>query len=331
MNLPGVFTLRWMEEARAIDAYIERHGVRTVTLIGAGYINLELADGLTKRRLEVTLIERNPTVLKTVDGEFGRMVETHLEAHGVRVLPSQRAATIQRMQDRLTVCLESGKELSSDLVILATGARPETALARSAGVQLGEGEAIRVNQRMETNIDDVYAAGDCAETFHRMVGRSTYLPLGSTSHKQGRIAGENAIGGSREFLGTLGTQVVKIFDLVAARTGLKDDDAGGFGFHPLTLAGEYWDHKVYYPGAKKLWLRLTGDSRTGRLLGLQMLGEPETLVAKRIDTAAAALFANTSVEGLNDLDLSYSPPVNSPWDPLQVCAQAWQKLASSQG
>jgi NADPH-dependent 2,4-dienoyl-CoA reductase/sulfur reductase-like enzyme len=265
MNLPGVFTLRWMEEARGIDAYIERHGVRTVTLIGAGYINLELADGLTKRRLEVTLIERNPTVLKTVDGEFGRMVETHLEAHGVRVLPSQRAATIQRMQDRLTVCLESGKELSSDLVIVATGARPETALARSAGVQLGEGEAIRVNQRMETNIDDVYAAGDCAETFHRIVGRSTYLPLGSTSHKQGRIAGENAIGGSREFLGTLGTQVVKIFDLVAARTGLKDDDAAGFGFQPLTLAGEYWDHKVYYPGAKKIWLRLTGDSRTGRL------------------------------------------------------------------
>jgi len=322
---PGVFFLRWMDEARTIDAYIEKHRVKSVLLIGAGYINLELADGLTRRRLDVTLIERNSTVLKTVDVELGRLVQRQLEDHGVTVFPGQRAKSISREGNRLTVTLENGKTISSELVVVATGARPQTALVESAGIALGEGHAIRINQRMETNIDDVYAAGDCAETFHRIIGRSSYLPLGSTSHKQGRIAGENAIGGTREFLGTVGTQVVKIFDLIAARTGLKDDDGRLFGFDPVTFEGEYWDHKVYYPGAKKLVIRLTGDRRTGRLLGVQMVGEPETLVAKRIDTAAAALFAHSSVDELNDLDLSYSPPLNSPWDPLQASAQAWQK------
>lgn len=325
LDSPGVFLLRWMDEARAIDAYIEKHRIKSVLLIGAGYINLELADGLTRRRLDVTLIERNSTVLKTVDVELGRLVQRQLEDHGVTVFPGQRAKNINRDGNRLTVTLENGKDISTQMVVVATGARPQTDLAEGAGIALGEGHAIRINRLMETNIDDIYAAGDCAETFHRIVGRSSYLPLGSTSHKQGRIAGENAIGGTREFLGTVGTQVVKIFDLIAARTGLKDEDGRLFGFDPVTVQGEYWDHKVYYPGAKKLFIRLTGDRKTGRLLGVQMVGEPETLVAKRIDTAAAALFAHSSVDELNDLDLSYSPPLNSPWDPLQSSAQDWQK------
>jgi NADPH-dependent 2,4-dienoyl-CoA reductase/sulfur reductase-like enzyme len=326
LNLAGVFFLRWMDEARSVDAYIEKYRVKSALLIGAGYINLELADGLTKRKLDVTLIERNPTVLKTVDVELGLLLQNQLEAHGVTVMPGQRAKSINKEGNRLLVDLENGKTISTELVVVATGARPETGLATSAGIGLGEGHAIRVNRRMETNIDAIYAAGDCAETFHRMIGRSSYLPLGSTSHKQGRVAGENAVGGAREFLGTVGTQVVKIFDLIAARAGLKDEDGRGFGFDPVTVAGEYWDHKVYYPGAKKLIIRLTGDRTTGRLLGVQMVGQPETLVAKRIDTIAAALFSHSSVDQLNDLDLSYSPPLNSPWDPLQSSAQAWQKL-----
>lgn len=294
-------------------------------VIGTGYINLELADGLTRRRLKVTMVERNPSVLKTVDPPFGRAVERHLEAHGVTVLAGQRAQAIERRGGDLVVSLDNGKELSAELVIVATGARPQTALAEACGVDLGEGGAIRVNPRMETNLAHVYAAGDCAETRHRLLGRPTYLPLGSTAHKQGRVAGENAAGGSREFLGTLGTQVVKAFNLIAARTGFKDDDARRFGFDPFTVAAEHWDHKVYYPGAKKIAVRLTGDRRTGQLLGVQLLGEPETLVAKRIDAAAAALFARLGVDELSDLDLSYSPPLDSPWDPLQATAQQWLK------
>jgi NADPH-dependent 2,4-dienoyl-CoA reductase/sulfur reductase-like enzyme len=160
LNQPGIFTLRWIDEARAINRYIEEHRVRSVVLVGAGYINLELADALTKRRLQVTLVERNPAVLKTVDIELGRMVEEQLAAQELNVLPRQQVDTITRHSDRLAVALASGKELSAELVIVATGARPETSLARSCGIELGEGDAIKINQRMETNVEDIYAAGD---------------------------------------------------------------------------------------------------------------------------------------------------------------------------
>ncbi len=202
---------------------------------------------------------------------------------------------------------------------------PETALARSAGIETGVKGAIRVNRRMETSIPDIYAAGDCAETFHRLLGKNTYLPLGTTAHKQGRIAGENAVGGNREYAGTLGTQSVKIFNLVAARTGLKDDEARKEGFFPLSADIETWDHKIYYPHAEKMNIRITGDQKTGKLLGTQIIGAYGTEVSKRIDTVAAAIHQGMTVESLNDLDLSYTPPLSSPWDPVQMAAQAWSE------
>jgi NADPH-dependent 2,4-dienoyl-CoA reductase/sulfur reductase-like enzyme len=178
---------------------------------------------------------------------------------------------------------------------------------------------------METSLPDIYAAGDCVETWHRVLNRATYLPLGSTAHKQGRIAGENAVGEAREFAGTLGTQVVKVFDLVIARTGLRDHEAAQAGFDPFTVESTPWDHKVYYPEAHEVRIRVTGDHKTGRLLGAQMLGHVHSEVAKRIDIFATALFHNMRVEELNDLDLSYTPPLSSPWDPVQMSAQIWMK------
>ena len=326
----GVFTLRWIDEALAINSYIESHRAKNVILIGAGYINLELTEGLSRRRLEVTLIERNPTVLKTVDADLGTVVEAYLRQHGVIVRPKRQAKQISRVDEgRLEVLLDNDERLTADLVVVAVGARAQTALAHDCGVALGETGAIHVNARMETNLPGIYAAGDCAETLHRMTGRPTYLPLGSTSHKQGRVAGENATGGRSEFRGTVGTQVLRVFDLVAARTGLNDSDARRFGFDPWTLGIESWDHKIYYPGAKRIHIRLTGDRSTGRLLGVQMVGPLETQVAKRIDTVAAALYAHLNVRDLNDLDLSYSPPLYSPWDPLQVASQEWLREVST--
>ena len=174
-------------------------------------------------------------------------------------------------------------------------------------------------------------AGDCAETWHNLLNSYTYLPLGTTAHKQGRIAGENAVGGNREFAGSLGTQAVKIFDLVAARTGLRDIEAQEAGFTPFTDQFETWDHKVYYPGAEKMIIRITGDQTTGRLLGAQILGHRKSEISKRIDIFAAALFSNMMVEQLNDLDLSYTPPLSSPWDPVQMAAQAWSRKVLSAG
>jgi NADPH-dependent 2,4-dienoyl-CoA reductase/sulfur reductase-like enzyme len=208
------------------------------------------------------------------------------------------------------------------MVLVVVGVRPNTALAAAAGAELGVGGAISVDRGMRTNLEGVYAAGDCVVTHHRLTGL-TYLPLGTTAHKQGRVAGENALGGSREFAGSLGTQVVKIFDSAAARTGLRDHEAVAAGFDPLTVEFVADDHKAYYPGSHRITMRYTGDRKTGRLLGVQLFGHRHAEIAKRIDIAATAIFNEMTVEAMSELDLSYTPPFGSPWDAVQMGAQAW--------
>jgi len=170
-------------------------------------------------------------------------------------------------------------------------------------------------------IPDVYAAGDCVETWHRILNQFVYLPLGTIAHKQGRIAGENAIGGKKEFAGTLGTQSVKIFNKVVTRTGLSEKEAKTAGFKPMSADLETWDHKVYYPPAEKLLIRVTADQVSKKLLGAQIIGSYKTEVSKRIDIFAAAIFHNITVNEFSDYDLSYTPPLSSPWDPVQMAAQ----------
>ncbi|MET9871360.1 FAD-dependent oxidoreductase, partial [Streptomyces sp. NPDC006386] len=212
----------------------------------------------------------------------------------------------------------------TDLVLVVVGVRPDTSLAAAAGTQLGVKGAIDVDEYMRTSLPDVYAAGDCVVTHHRLLGK-TWLPLGTTAHKQGRIAGENALGGHRRFAGSLGTQVVKVFDVVAARTGLREHEAlaAGRGWAPATTASRPDDHKAYYPGATPISIRVTGDTDGGLLLGAQLVGRLGAEVAKRVDTYATALFHGMPVDGISELDLSYTPPLGSPWDAVQMAAQAW--------
>ena len=211
---------------------------------------------------------------------------------------------------------------AADMVLVVVGVRPETTLAAEAGATLGVKGAIAVDPGMRTGLPDVFAAGDCVITHHRLLGE-TYLPLGTTAHKQGRVAGENALGGNREFAGSLGTQVVKIFDQAAARTGLRDHEAAPAGFDPVTVASEADDHKAYYPGSHRITMRVTGDRATGRLLGMQLFGHKNAEIAKRIDIAATAIFHGMTVDAVSDLDLSYTPPLGSPWEAVQMGAQAW--------
>ena len=264
--------------------------------------------------------------LTTFDPALGGIVRTELERYGVQVFNGFAVERIESNGNGLSVRSVAGNTIAADMVLVAVGSRPETGPARSAGIETGVKGAICVNRRMETRIPDIYAAGDCAETYHRLLGKNTYLPLGTTAHKQGRVAGENAAGGEREYAGTLGTQSVKIFDLVAARTGLKDDEALKEGFSPLSADMETWDHKVYYPHAEKMRIRITGDQKTGKLLGAQIIGAYGTEVSKRIDTVAAAIHNGMTMESLSDLDLSYTPPLSSPWDPVQMAAQAWSHV-----
>lgn len=323
LELAGVFLLRSMQDSFAVHHYVSAYSPRSAVIIGGGYIGLEMADALTLRSMQVTVVEHAESVLKTVDTSLGRRVSEELQRHGVRVINGVAVEQITRDELHLYVMGTGDFHTTTDLVLVAVGVEPLTTVAKTAGVLLGERGAIHVNRRMETNVPDIYAAGDCGETWHRLLNRTTYLPLGTTAHKQGRIAGENAVGGTREYTGTLGTQVVKVFDLVVARTGLRDDEAVRASFEPLTVESTHFDHKVYYPGAHPLHIRVTGDRRTGQLLGAQMVGHVQGEVAKRIDIFATALFHNMSIEDLNALDLSYTPPLSSPWDPVQMSAQAW--------
>jgi NADPH-dependent 2,4-dienoyl-CoA reductase/sulfur reductase-like enzyme len=329
IDLPGVFLLRWMQDAFTVHEYLDTHAPRSAVIVGGGYIGMEMADAFVRRGLSVTVVERGSSVLKTVDESFGKRVEAHLRQHGVQVATGVSVERIAQDGSRLRVTGPRGFQAIADLVLVAVSVRPQTALAEATGIATGKRQAVRVTRAMETNVPDIYAAGDCVETWHRLLERPTYLPLGSTAHKQGRVAGENAVGGMREFAGTLGTQVVKVFDLAVARTGLRDDEAAQAGFVPFTSETTTWDHKVYYPGAHEVGIRLIGDRQTGRLLGAQMIGHVNAEVAKRIDIFATALFHQMRVEDLNDLDLSYTPPLSSPWDPVQQSAQEWMRHRST--
>jgi NADPH-dependent 2,4-dienoyl-CoA reductase/sulfur reductase-like enzyme len=326
----GVHVVHSMGDTFAVMDSLTAADARTAVIIGAGYLGLEMADALTRRGLQVTQVEQLPEVLPTVDPELGRHIAAELGAHGVDVVTGTAVYRLTRNQPPRSpaLCVEGASSdgavfrRDADVVLIFAGVRPDVGLAAAAGVTLGRRGAIDVDRAMRTNLPDVFAAGDCVVTHHRLLG-TAYIPLGTTAHKQGRVAGENAVGGRREFAGSLGTQVVKVFDMAAARTGLRDQEASNAGFDPVTVAVEADDHKAYYPGSHRITMRWTGDRQSGRLLGVQLFGHRHAEVAKRIDVAAAAIFNEMTVEAFSELDLSYTPPLGSPWDAMQIGAQAW--------
>jgi NADPH-dependent 2,4-dienoyl-CoA reductase/sulfur reductase-like enzyme len=330
LDAEGVFLLRWIADGFAIQRFIEEKKPRRSVIIGGGYIGLEMADALTHRGLEVTLLEFAPEILTTMDPALGRQIRAELESRRVRVITGRAVQGIERNNHSLLVHTATGDTTTADMVLVATGVNPSTQLARTAGVALGVAGAIKVDRTMATNVPDILAAGDCAETWHHMLNSVVYMPLGTTAHKQGRVAGENMVGGSREFQGSLGTQVVKVFDLIAAGTGLHDIQATKAGFDPLTVMLTSPDHNAYYSGAKEMTICITGDRPTRRLLGAQIVGHRESEVAKRVDIIAAALYNGMLVENICDLDLTYTPPLSSPWDPLQKAAMQWVKMAKAE-
>jgi len=331
----GVHQLHTMGDTFAVVRTLAGRQPASAVIVGAGYIGLEMAEALTARGLAVTQVEQLPEVLPTVDHELGALVHGELSRHGVKVRSGTTVRQISRTgsgeSGRLLVnATASGENIreTADMVLVVTGVRPDADLAASAGASLSVKGTIAVDRAMRTSLPGVFAAGDCVVTHHRLLGE-TYLPLGTTAHKQGRVAGENALGGSRQFAGSLGTQVVKIFDQAAARTGLRHAEAAAAGFDPVTVQSEADDHKAYYPGSHRITMRVTGDRATGRLLGMQLFGHRDAEIAKRIDIAATAIFHGMTVDEVGDLDLSYTPPLGSPWEAIQIGTQAWTRQAIS--
>jgi NADPH-dependent 2,4-dienoyl-CoA reductase/sulfur reductase-like enzyme len=319
----GLHVIHSMGDTFALDAYLTERDPKTAIIVGAGYVGLEMAEAFTARGLAVTQLQRGPEVLSTLDAELGALVHAELDAHGVEVLVDTTVTRIEKASGGLTVS-GPGFTRTADLVLLVVGVRPNTDLLVRAGARIGAGGAVVVDEAMRTGLPHVYSAGDGVITHHRLLGE-TYLPLGTTAHKQGRVAGENALGGDARFAGSVGTQVVKVFGLVASRTGLREHEALAAGYSPTSTTAVADDHKAYYPGAQPISIRVTGDSRDGLLLGAQLVGRLGTETAKRVDTYATAIFAGMTVAGVSDLDLSYTPPLGSPWDAVQVATQAWSR------
>jgi NADPH-dependent 2,4-dienoyl-CoA reductase/sulfur reductase-like enzyme len=320
----GVHVLHTMGDTFALLQSLDARNAQSAVIVGAGYIGLEMAEALTTRGLHVTVVEQLNQVMPTIDPELAAPLAEHLTMHGVTVRHGTAVTAIDTDGAGLRVDTDSDT-LHGDVVLVVTGVKPDTDLAAKAGVALGVHGAIAVDRRMRTDLPDIYAAGDCVHTYHRLLERHVYLPLGSTAHKQGRVAGINAVGGDALFAGSLGTQAVKVFDLVAAGTGLRDDTAREAAHDPVTVTTTADDHKAYYPGATPIRIRVTGDRTTGRLLGAQLLGSRNAEIAKRIDIYATAISFGATVDDVADLDLSYTPPLGSPWDAVQIATTAWRR------
>lgn len=323
LDLDDVHVLHTMDHVFDVHQDTTSAGAQHVLVVGAGYIGIELADAFTHRGLDVTIVEMRDQVLPTVDPQLGEELRATLESHSVTVATGVTVTAVERDGATLRICADDAVDRRADVVVVAAGVRPATSLAEAAGIRLGSTGAIAVDRAMRTDVPDIFAAGDCVETWHAFLEQPTYLPLGTTAHKQGRVAGSNAAGHDAIYAGSLGSQVVKLFDRVIARTGLLPQEAADHGYDPHTVDVTVDDHKAYYPGATPLRIRLTGDA-DGRLLGAQLLGYRDAEVAKRCDVAAAAIHQRLNVTDLLDFDLTYTPPLSAPWDPVQQAAQAWE-------
>ena len=325
LDLPGVHVLHTMQHSFDVHQRLESGLVRRAVIIGAGYIGVEMSDALTHRGIQVTVVEQLPSVLTTVDPELGADIADELTAHGVTVLTGTKIDRVLEKHGQLQVLGDHGFEEPADLVLVVVGVRPDVELARTAGVELGDRGAIRVDHAMRTSVPHVYAAGDCVHTWHHLTQQNTYMPLGTTSHKQGRRRRRERRRRTpriRRLARYPSRQDLR--PRRGARTGLREHEAMTACYDPFTIDRTFDDHKAYYPGATPLRIRLTGDRHDGRLLGAQLLGHYGAEVSKRIDIYATALYHHMTIDELTDLDLSYTPPLSSPWDPTQMAALAWQ-------
>ncbi len=314
----AIFQLRTLDDGLAIKGYIKSSHVKRTAIIGAGYLGMEMAEALKGLGFEVIVIEKLPNILGGMDTEITSVVEKTLESNGVRLLKSSEVKSFDQKDNGLIRIETTAGSFDVDMVILGIGVRPNSELAKAAGVVTGERDAILVNEKMETNLPHVYAAGDCATARHILLKKDLFVPMGTTANKQGRIAGANIAGASETFKGAAGTAVVKVFDLEVARTGLTEREVRDSKLNAVTTTITSRTRAHYYPGSRPITVKLVIEKKSRRLLGAQMVGGEG--VSKRIDIVVAGLYKGMTIDDLSRLDLSYAPSFAPVWDPLLVAA-----------
>ena len=321
----GIFGIQTLDDGVEVKALLDGERPRRAVVIGGGYIGLEMAEALVSRSVQVTLVERAAQPMKTLDADVGELVRDALEDLGVTVHTSEAAVEFESRDGRVTGVITDRRRLATDVVILGLGTRPNRELAEAAGVPVGEAGGIAVDRRMHTRVERVWAAGDCAEKFHRISRRPVTIALGTHANKEGRVAGINIGGGYATFPGVVGTAVSKICGIEVARTGLNESEAAAAGFETLSVIVESTTRAGYYPGSAQIKTKRVVEKGSGRLLGAQIVGKEGA--AKRIDVLAAALWAEMTADELLNLDLGYAPPFSALWDPVLIAARkAWQRV-----
>lgn len=327
LDVPGadadnVFSLRSLQSGIAVMSFLHDRAPRRAVIVGLGYVGLEIAESFRARDMVVTAIAK-PGPLLRLEPEISSIIEDELNDHGVVLKKNARVLNFEKQNDSIRRVITDDEEIEADIVFVSIGIRPSVELARSAGIALGSTGAIAVNERTETSVADIYAAGDCAEAFHRVSRKQVWIPLGDTANKQGRVAGANAAGGDETFPGIVGSSVAKVFELAVARTGLTLEEAKLEGFDADSHTITDRSRAGYYPGARKITITLIFDKQSQKLLGAQMVG-PDG-VAKRNDVLATAITAGMTLRDIENLDLSYAPPYSPVYDPILIAARQARK------
>ncbi|WP_416147783.1 FAD-dependent oxidoreductase [Salipaludibacillus sp. HK11] len=316
-DLAGIHVLKTIPDAERIVADM-KEDVLNVTVVGGGYIGLEVAENLAMQGKKVRIIDLADRLGLVYDAEVSEYIQDEAIANGIELVLGESVRSFEG-DSRVEVVRTDKGEYEADMVVVAVGVEPNSAFVEKSGIHLHESGAILVNPFMETNVKHIYAAGDCATQYHRIKEHADYIPLGTHANKQGRVAGVNISGGSKTFKGMVGTSIVKFFDLTIGKTGLSVKEAEDLRLDYEVIGYETAPFAGYYPGADVMYIRMIKDKVSDRLLGVQAVGK--TGVDKRIDVAATALYHQMTTEDMENLDISYAPPFNSVWDPLQQGAR----------
>ena len=330
-RLPGtgldkVFTLRTVEDTFRIKDYILQHRPKSAVLAGGGFIGLELAENLRELGLDVTIVQRPKQLMNPFDPDMAAFIHSEVRRNGIKLALGRTVEGFVQRDGGIDVLLKDEAPLRADMVVLAIGVTPDTALAKEAGLELGIKGSIVVNDRMETSIPDIYAVGDAVQVKHYVTGADVVISLAGPANKQGRIAADNICGGDSRYPGSQGSSVIKVFNLTAASTGINETNAKKAGLEADAVVLSPMSHAGYYPGGKLMTMKVVFEKGTCRLLGAQIVGYEG--VDKRIDVLATAIHAGLTAAQLKDLDLAYAPPYSSAKDPVNMAGFMVENLAN---
>lgn len=332
VNQKGVFFIRNYSDGVKINDSTRTRDVHSSIIAGAGPIGLEMVEAFKKRGqtgrvdIDVTVVELAGHILPSLlDKNMAKIVERELEAKGVKIMLGERVEEILGRDGQIKGIRTSAKRnIDSDFTVLGTGVRPNSEIARDAGVELGYANTIKEDEYVRTNIQDIFAAGDCATAINYITNKDTYIPLGTTANKQGRVAGENVAGGNTKFRGIAGGAITKVFDLFIGKTGLTSEEGIRNGFDPVEELIESITRAGYYPSNKPIWIKIVAIRKSGRVLGSQIVGGEG--VKERIDLIALALLLKADLRDLASFDACYVPPASSAWEPINIASSQTAKL-----